>query len=223
MSLQIRNIIHSYRNDAVNHSILDDVSFEMAAGEQLLLRGISGSGKTTLINVVAGLLTPTHGEVVLGEQSVYALSEAERDAWRRVNVGYIFQTHHLLPLLNAWENVALPLAVSGIGRKQCKTRATALLEIVGMSEYVDVRPNQLSVGQQQRIAIARALVNNPMLILADEPTASLDVTAAATALDLLQQTCRDEQTMLIIASHDPALNDRFERVADLRYGKWAES
>lgn len=224
MTLTVTQITHRYpTTSAERPPVLQDVSFQLEAGEQLLLRGISGSGKTTLINILAGLLTPTTGTVMMGDQIVYQLGEAERDLFRRSQIGYVFQTHHLLPILNAWENVAMPLAFAGVSVSERKARAFEWLDQVGLKQYANSRPGQLSNGQRQRVAIARAMVNQPQLILADEPTASLDVERGALVTELLQKTCRENDTILFVASHDPTLADKFGRIADLKYGNWIES
>ena len=220
MSLIVSDLSHTYSSSQLaERTVLNNVAVTLNDGEQLLLRGISGSGKTTLINILAGLLSPSAGRVMLGGKDVYAMAEVERDDWRRKTIGYVFQTHQLLPLLNAWENVAMPLAFAGLSRRESKTKAMALLESVGLADHANNRPKQLSTGQRQRVAIARALVHQPKLVLADEPTASLDASAAAEALDLLQESCKAQNTILIVASHDPLLNGRFERAADLAYGE----
>lgn len=221
--LSVAEVTHRYPTmSAARPDVLRNVSFQLAAGEQLLLRGISGSGKTTLINILAGLLTPSTGNVTLNDQPMYALAEAKRDRFRRDNIGYVFQTHHLIPLLNAWENVALPLAFAGAPTKQRKRQSLELLDSLGLQEVATVRPKRMSNGQRQRVAIARALITRPSLILADEPTASLDAESANVALDMLQQTCRQSGTMLIVASHDPLMTEKFKRVVDLQYGAWLE-
>lgn len=220
MSLVIDRLGHQYPAvDGTAKAVLAEISLTLVPGEQLLLRGVSGSGKTTLINILAGLLTPTAGTVTLAGQSLYALGEAARDRFRRDHIGYVFQTHNLVPLLSAWENAALPLAFAGVARGERRARAQSLLEALGLGERVNYRPNQLSNGQRQRVAIARALITEPHLVLADEPTASLDADAAAEAIDLLQTLCRERDAMLIVASHDPALAPRFGRSADLDYGR----
>lgn len=203
-------------------AVLTDISFALQAGEQLLLRGISGSGKTTLFNILAGLLTPSSGAIQLAGQPLYELSEAARDRFRRDHIGYVFQTHHLLPILNAWENVAMPLAFAGIATTERKEQAIALLHDVDLGQYAAHRPHQLSTGQRQRVAIARALITQPTMILADEPTASLDAQNGASVIDLLQETCRNRDTILLVASHDPLLSERFTRIVDLEYGRWKE-
>lgn len=233
MNLSVTNLTHRY--PAMSEEmpskempskeippVLADVSFALQAGEQLLLRGISGSGKTTLFNILAGILTPSSGTIELAGQSMYALSEAARDRFRRDHIGYVFQTHHLLPILNAWENVAMLLAFAGIATAKRKERAISLLQDVGLAQYAAHRPHQLSTGQRQRVAIARALISQPTMILADEPTASLDATSGTSVIDLLQETCRNSNTILLVASHDPLLSERFTRTVDLEYGRWQE-
>lgn len=224
MTLSVVDVTHRYAAMALElPAVLQNVSFDLTMGEQLLLRGISGSGKTTLFNILAGLLTPSHGTVTLADQSLYALSEAQRDHFRRNQIGYVFQTHHLLPILNAWENVAMPLAFGGESTTTRKERAMSLLADVGLADFATHKPHQLSNGQRQRVAVARALSNQPHMILADEPTASLDAESGANVIDLLQQTCRNANTILLVASHDPLLFSRFVRTVDLEYGHWVES
>ena len=224
MTLTVDNVTHRYPAMAAElPAVLQDVSFKLDAGEQLLLRGISGSGKTTLINILAGLLTPSTGEVEMGEQSVYRLGEAERDLFRRAKIGYVFQTHHLLPILNAWENVAMPLAFAGEAVGKRKAQAIEWLERVGLKEHANSRPGQLSNGQRQRVAIARAMITQPELILADEPTASLDAESGVVVTELLQTACRENDTILFVASHDPQMADKFGRIVDLQYGNWVEA
>jgi ABC-type lipoprotein export system ATPase subunit len=181
---------------------------------------VSGSGKTTLFNILAGLLHPTRGQVFYGDQDLYALPEAQRDRFRAQHVGYVFQNHLLLPSLSALDNVMLPLA---FGRQvpvgERSARATAILGRLGMAEYTAYRPRALSTGQRLRVAIARALANAPSVLLADEPTAALDPASALVVMDLLQETCRQHGAILVVASHDPALDGRFEHVADLQAGR----
>lgn len=221
MSLTVKNLSHTYKsNTSSDLPVLHEIDFELHSGDQLLLRGISGSGKTTLINILAGLLTPTSGEVTLNGQSMYALSEVERDHFRRRNIGYVFQTHHLVPVLNAWENVAMPLALSGQAVGPRKKRALTLLDEVGLKEFATQRPFQLSNGQRQRVAIARALAGDPTLVLADEPTASLDGQSARNVTHLLRETCRNNNAMLLVASHDPMLSEQIGQIVDLEYGQW---
>lgn len=202
--------------------MIDD--WQAASGAQILLRGISGSGKTTLLNILAGLLPPTTGLVRCGGQSLYALPEDERDRLRATTIGYIFQMHHLAPTLSALENVEMPLV---FGRKlnagARRARAYELLDSVGLRDFHRHRPLQLSTGQRLRVAVARALAAQPALVLADEPTAALDAESSHAVMDLLQESCRRTGATLIVASHDPALATRFDRVVDLRNGALHEA
>jgi ABC-type lipoprotein export system ATPase subunit len=199
--------------------VLNIAEWQISAGRQVLLRGISGSGKTTLLNILAGLLPPTNGTVWLGEQSLYALRESQRDHLRATAIGYVFQMHHLAPTLSALENVEMPLIfgrrLNGAARR---TRALELLADVGLAEFSRHRPVQLSTGQRLRVAVARALAAKPAVVLADEPTAALDVQASANVIALLQDSCRRSGAILIVASHDPALAARFDCVVDLHGG-----
>jgi len=193
-------------------------------GEQALLRGISGSGKTTLMNIVAGLLRPTGGDVWLDNQSLFALPEAARDLFRTTHIGYVFQTHHLLPMLSARENVEMPMAFAKmLSARQRRARAMELLSAVGLDQFANHHPHQLSTGQRLRVAVARAVANAPRLVLADEPTAALDQVAGHIVLDLLQHTCREHGSALLVASHDPALASRFDQVWDLQAGTLVEA
>jgi ABC-type lipoprotein export system ATPase subunit len=188
-------------------------------GSQILLRGISGSGKTTLLNIIAGLLRPTAGEVTLEGQPLYQLGEAARDKFRQKHIGYVFQSHYLLPMLTAVENIALPLALAGANHASRTQRAQELLAQVGLAEYAQHRPAQLSTGQRLRVGVARALSHQPRLLLADEPTAALDGTAAGEVMDLLQGTATAHNCLLLVASHDPAVVSRFGEIWDIQAGR----
>lgn len=225
MNIRVEALRHTYTGKGLEpRTVLDIPSWSLQAGEQVLLRGISGSGKTTLLNIIAGLLQPTAGQVWLGEQALYTLREAQRDRFRAQQIGYIFQTHLLVPTLTALANVEMPLVFANqLPRSQRRQRAVELLDQVGLGSFTRHRPAQLSTGQRLRIAIARALANQPALLLADEPTAALDVTARDAVMDLMQQSCRAHNAILLVASHDPALNSRFDRVVDLQNGRLASS
>jgi putative ABC transport system ATP-binding protein len=180
---------------------------------------VSGSGKTTLLNILAGLLTPTRGEVHLDETALFRLSEAGRDRFRAQHVGYVFQNHNLLNALTALENVIMPMMFAAkLPPQQRRPRARRLLEVIGLGDAANRHPAQLSAGQRMRVAVARALANRPEIMLADEPTAALDQDSAHVVMDLIQQTCREEGASLLVASHDPALACRFDAVVHLRAG-----
>lgn len=221
MDIRIEALCQTYRGPAIApRTVLTIPHWSVVAGTQLLLRGISGSGKTTLLNTLAGLLPPTAGAVWLGDQQIYTLPEAQRDRLRAQRIGYVYQAHLLVPTLNALENVEMPLVFAGVqSGKQRRRQALALLAQVGLADFARHRPVQLSTGQRLRVSIARALVNHPALLLADEPTAALDSHAGETVMDLMQQICREQQATLIVASHDPALDARFNQVVTLHEGR----
>lgn len=182
----------------------------MASGERLCLTGGSGSGKSTLLSIVAGLLVPTSGAVRLNALDVFTLGEAERDRLRARHIGCVFQTFNLLQGLSALENLTLAQRFAGVAAGRARARAEQLLEQLGLAQRASARPSELSVGEQQRVAIARAVSNSPGLVLADEPTASLDDESASAAIDLLLEACRE--STLIVATHDQRLASRFTTV-----------
>ncbi len=192
--------------------MVDVPAFSMEAGQQIALSGTSGSGKTTLLNLIAGILQPDEGQVELDGKSISSASEAVRDSLRAQLVGYIFQTFNLLQGYTCLENVLLGMSFGGA---LDRNRAIELLDHVGLSHRLDYYPRQLSTGQQQRVAVARALANRPKLVLADEPTGNLDPTNAAEALSLIRQTCSEYGAALLLVSHDKEVLNQFEGVRDL--------
>ncbi len=219
--LRVEALRHTYRGGQIEaREVLNIDQWALEPGQQALVRGVSGSGKTTLLNILAGLLTPTAGAACFEGQSLYTLGEAARDRFRATHIGYVFQMHHLMPSLTALENVIMPMAFARkYPRISWRQRAAALLEQVGLAEFTRHRPAQLSAGQRLRVVIARALANDPRLFLADEPTAALDSEASNIVMDLVQQSCRAHAAILVVASHDPSLTDRFSAVFDLRAGR----
>lgn len=222
MNICLEAVEHRYgspSDEANPRPVVQVEHWALNAGDQLLLRGVSGSGKTTLLNIVAGLLRPSAGKVYYDGYDLYAATETNRDHFRAREIGYVFQNHHLLGALTALENVTLPQAFAGFGQgKAQRARAAELLDAVGLGGLLHRLPRQLSTGQRLRVAVARALVNNPHVLLADEPTAALDEAAAAQVMNLLQAVCRQNDAILIVASHDPALFARFAKTMDLRSG-----
>lgn len=182
------------------------------AGQQLALRGRSGSGKSTLMNLIAGILLPDSGSIQVDGQEISRLSEAARDRWRGRRIGYVHQSFHLLPGLTVWENLWLAAALSGHGQPE---RIEHYLKRLDLEKRRDFRPGQLSIGQQQRVAVARALVHNPALVLADEPTGNLDSELAQKALELLTSMCQESGAALLLVSHDRAILSQFEQCLDL--------
>ena len=188
---------------------------ELSWGEQVALLGPSGSGKTTLLHLLAGLRLPSEGQVWVGGVNLAALSEAQRDAYRREGVGYLFQDFHLMEGYTALENVLLGLGVAGIRGPGAQARAVGVLNELGLGHRLSHPPSRLSTGERQRVALARAVAHRPRLLLADEPTAHLDRARAATALELLAQTATALEALLIVATHDPWVIERFPRCIEL--------
>jgi len=197
--------------DGGRRTIVDVPAFALAAGQQLALRGESGSGKTTFLHLIAGILAADGGSILIGDLDMAALSEHARDRLRAKNIGYIFQTFNLLQGYTCLENVLLGMAFGpGVDR----ARATAMLERVGLGQRLHHYPRQLSTGQQQRVAVARALASHPKLVLADEPTGNLDHANARASLALIRDTCRENGASLLLVSHDPEVLGAFEDMKD---------
>ena len=190
--------------------ILDVDRFAVAPGEQVVLRGRSGCGKTTLLNCIAGLTTVDAGRIQVNGHDVTALPEAARDRFRAASIGFVFQTFNLLPAFTALENVMLGMSFTG-GRAH-PARAASLLADVGLSHRLTHKPSALSVGEQQRVAVARALANRPVLLLADEPTANVDPGHQQQIVDLLRGACRKENVAMLLVTHSPEVAEQFDRV-----------
>lgn len=211
--LEARNLKKGYvAPDGQRVEILDIPEFRLEAGREVALEGGSGSGKTTFLNLIAGILQPDSGSIRIGETEVSTLSEAARDRFRAQNVGYVFQTFNLLQGYTAIENIELAMS---FGKGVRGDYARQLLERVGLKDRMNYRPRQLSVGQQQRVAVARALANQPALVLADEPTGNLDHKHAGEALELIREICRENKAALLLVSHDREILSRFEVVQKL--------
>ncbi len=193
--------------------ILDVPSLSLAAGEQCVLIGQSGGGKTTLLHLIAGLLTPDSGSIRVNGTDITRLSESGRDRFRAGTTGYVFQTFNLLAGFTALENVRLGMSFAA--GKHDPERAEALLERVGLADRAHYRPGQLSVGQQQRVAIARSLASKPRLLLADEPTANVDPASSQTVISLIRDSCREDNVTLLLVTHSMELASQFDRVEKL--------
>ena len=199
--------------------VLRGCSFELSRGESLAILGPSGSGKSTLLQIVGTLDRPTSGEVTLAGLNPFTLSERKLAAFRNQQIGFVFQDHHLLPQCSVLENVLLPTLAGGGATSEAFDRARMLLERVGLAARLDHRPAELSGGERQRTAIARALIRQPVLLLADEPTGNLDRSTAAQIGDLLLELQRQEQTMLVVVTHSLELAGRFQRQVELDGGQ----
>ena len=219
MTLLVEGVTKAYPDPAGGPPvrILDVPRFALGRGEQAVLLGASGGGKTTLLNVIAGLTAPDAGRVEVGGVNLTALPEAARDRFRAQRIGYVFQTFHLLPAFTALENVLLGMSFTGgsRGKRADRAAAAALLDRVGLSHRAGNRPSQLSVGERQRVAVARALAGEPLLMLADEPTANVDVAHRDAVLDLIRQTCEERSVSLLLVTHDRDAAARFGRVEEL--------
>lgn len=214
--IRLKNVTKTYRRpDGAVTSALFISELVVAAGESLCVVGGSGTGKTTLLNVLAGIVLPDRGEVVVDGENVDRLSEARRDAYRARKIGYVFQTFNLLQAYTAEENVLLPLMFAGKKRAEARARAAELLVRVGLGDKRDRRPSELSVGEQQRVAIARASACRPKVLLADEPTANLDPRNAVGAMQLLREVAAEAGAVLLVVTHDQRLKDEFARVETL--------
>ena len=210
--LTISNLKKSFAGiDGAAHPVVDVAEFGLAENSQMALRGESGSGKTTFLHLIAGILGPDSGRITLAGEEMSALSEPRRDRLRATVIGYIFQSFNLLQGYTSLENVLLGMSFGpGADRKF----AVELLRRMGLSDRLDYYPRQLSTGQQQRVAVARALANRPKLVLADEPTGNLDSANARAALRLIRETCRENGAALLLVSHDPEALSQFETAQD---------
>ena len=202
--------------------VLCNLTLDVPEGEFLGLMGPSGSGKTTLLNLIAGLDRPSEGEVWVGDQLISAMSEGQLARWRTRHVGFIFQFYHLLPVLTAYENVELPLLLLPLSARQRREQVRTALELVSLTDRMHHRPGQLSGGQQQRVGIARAIVTDPTLIVADEPTGDLDARSAEEIMNLLVELSRSLTKTILLVTHDPRAASRADRVLHLEKGQLVE-
>ena len=199
--------------------VLHGIDFEVPAGELTMLIGPSGCGKTTLISIIAGILSPTSGQVETCGKPLTRMSDAEKVAFRRSNIGFIFQQYNLLPALSAAENAAIPLVAAGMPIARAAAAAAMILERIGMGAHLGKLPNQLSGGEQQRVAIARALVHAPRLIVCDEPTAALDADSGQTVLEILKDAALAPDRAVIVVTHDTRIYRFADRVAAMEDGR----
>jgi len=217
--IDLRDVVKTYETGAGGVTVLQDISFKMHAGEFASIVGPSGSGKSTLLNMITGIDRPTSGEVYVGGEAVHTLNENQLARWRGRSVGVIFQFFQLLPTLTIAENVILPMDFCGLHRpRERRERALELLERVDIAQHADKLPSTLSGGEQQRAAIARAMANDPDLIVGDEPTGNLDTQTANAVFDLFQDLVEEGKTLLIV-THDRSLSDRTGRVLHLLDGR----
>ena len=207
-AVSVQNVVKIYQRDSQQIKVLDGLSLEVPQGEFMALMGPSGSGKTTLLNLIAGIDRATSGSVRVAGTDLTPLSEGDLAKWRSQNVGFIFQFYNLIPVLNAVENVELPLLLSHLKKSERRERALTALRIVGLADRSKHYPRQLSGGQEQRVAIARAIVTDPAVLVADEPTGDLDSKSAEEILDLMQTFNKEFGKTIVMVTHDPRAASR---------------
>ncbi len=204
-----------YNHQSLPVKALNQVNLEFETGEFTAIVGPSGSGKTTFLNMIGGLDKPTEGQIFIGDTEITSLSDSKLIDFRLHNIGFVFQSYNLLPVLTAKENVSFIMLLQKTNPKEMDARAVELLKQVGLEDKMDVRPSKLSGGQQQRVAVARALASKPRFILADEPTANLDTQSAFNLLDIMLRLNKEENITLIFSTHDQRVIDRARRVITL--------
>jgi putative ABC transport system ATP-binding protein len=220
--VRVHGVHKFFRRGSERVDVLNGVTVDVPEGEFLGLMGPSGSGKTTLLNLIAGLDTPSEGEIWVGDHLISAMSEGQLAAWRTRHIGFIFQFYHLLPVLSAYENVELPLLLLPLTAAERKQQVSTALDLVGLGNRIRHRPGQLSGGQQQRVGIARAIVTDPTLIVADEPTGDLDAHSAEEILNLLDELQEALQKTILLVTHDPRAAQRADRLLHLEKGLLVE-
>jgi putative ABC transport system ATP-binding protein len=201
--VEVQKVSKSYRRGDRRVPVLQEINLEIQEGEFLALMGPSGSGKSTLLNLIAGLDQVDEGTVIVGGVDITSLSESQLAAWRATHVGFIFQFYNLIPVLTAFENVELPLLLTGLSRGERREHVELALRVVNLEARMDHRPPQLSGGEQQRVAIARAIVTDPTILVADEPTGDLDRVSAEEVLNLMERLNRESGKTIIMVTHDP--------------------
>jgi len=222
MIVRVSGVHKYFRRGPQRLDVLNGVTLDVPEGEFLGLMGPSGSGKTTLLNLIAGLDAPSQGQIMVGDQLISEMSEGQLAGWRTRHIGFVFQFYHLLPVLTAYENVELPLLLLPLTSAQRKQQVTTALELVGLADRIRHRPGQLSGGQQQRVGIARAIVTDPTLIVADEPTGDLDAHSAEEILNLLCELRKALHKTILLVTHDPRAAQRADRLMHLEKGLLVE-
>jgi putative ABC transport system ATP-binding protein len=216
--VEIRNLCKTYQRGSQLIPVLQDIDLDIDEGEFLALMGPSGSGKTTLLNLVAGIDKADCGSIRIGGVEITALAETELAAWRANNVGFIFQFYNLIPVLTAFENVELPLLLTGLSKGERRTHVETALRVVNLADRMDHYPGELSGGQQQRVAIARAVVTDPTILVADEPTGDLDRDSANDVLDLMERLVHELGKTIIMVTHDPRAAHKAHQIKHLDKG-----
>jgi len=217
--VRVNSVSKSYWRDSFEIPVLHNLNLDVPEGEFLALMGPSGSGKTTLLNLIAGIDRPSSGDISVAGQPVATMSESDLARWRSSNIGFVFQFYNLMPVLNAFENVELPLLLTKLNRRERRQQVETALSIVGLGDRMKHYPNQLSGGQEQRVAIARAVVTDPNLILADEPTGDLDKQSAREIMVLLSRLNKEFNKTIIVVTHDPRAAEKAHTIRYLDKGE----
>src|SRR5438132_9562760 len=221
--VEIRDVRKVYKRDAFDVPVLNGITLDVPRGDFLAVMGPSGAGKASLLNLIAGIDRPTSGRIIVDGKEISRFSETALASWRARHVGFIFQLYNLIPVLNAFENVELPLLLTKLSRKERREHVATALNVVGLGDRMAHFPRQLSGGQEQRVAIARAIVTDPSIIVADEPTGDLDARNAQETLDLLQRLNEDFKKTIIMVTHDPKAALHAKRTLHLEKGLLVES
>lgn len=216
--VEVDHVTKAYQRGSTRVPVLTDITLSIEDGEFLALMGPSGSGKSTLLNLIAGIDKVDSGRITIGGVDITTLTETELAAWRATNVGFIFQFYNLIPVLTAFENVELPLLLTGLSRSQRRRHVELALRIVNLAARMDHRPTQLSGGEQQRVAIARAVVTDPTILVADEPTGDLDRASAEDVLGLMDRLNRESGKTIIMVTHDPRAAEKAHTMRHLEKG-----
>lgn len=213
--------LHKIYNNGLPNEVraVDGINLEIEKGEVVAIMGPSGSGKTTLMNCLSGIDEATEGQILIAGQDIQKMKDRKKTAYRARNMGFIFQTFNLIPVLTALENVEMPLLISGMSQKKAKKLAIEMLEVVGLKDRIDHKPNELSGGQRQRVTIARALVHKPSVIWADEPTGNLDRKTAFEVFDLILDLNKKYDITVVVVTHDEEIAEKTERIVKMESGK----
>jgi len=217
--IHVSNVSKSYHRDSIEIPVLRRIDLTVPEGEFLALMGPSGSGKTTLLNLIAGIDRPDTGDIAVSGTSIGTLDESSLAKWRARHVGFIFQFYNLLPVLTAFENVELPLMLTGLSKKEKREHVEAALALVGLGDRMRHYPKQLSGGQEQRVAIARAIVTDPTILVADEPTGDLDKVSAAEIMTLMERLNREFKKTIVMVTHDPRAAEKAHMIRHLEKGE----
>ena len=220
--VEIQNVHKVYKRDQFEVPVLNGITLGVPAGDFLALMGPSGSGKTTLLNLVAGIDRPTKGTIFVDGKEISRFNETQLASWRARHIGFIFQMYNLIPVLDAFENVELPLLLTKLNKKQRREHVNTALDIVGLSDRIHHYPRQLSGGQEQRVAIARAIVTDPTILVADEPTGDLDAKNAEETLALLERLNSEFKKTIVMVTHDPKAASRARHTLHLEKGLLVE-